>query len=188
VVVALVVGGILVTTYQPLRFAGAAGGRFPGLPVGSEGRLVNSFASASGDYYVPPQRTAFTIVESLQNTGPLAVTIEAVSMLPPGSSWPLVPAGRVLYMPAYYTYKEHQWTSGRPVRGLSLSPQQGVEVGIPVRTADPCYVPNSGASLRVFYVEERFLAFTKWVAVPLGMSVVLREPEPQSDSPGLVCP
>jgi hypothetical protein len=194
VLTALVVMAVLAGTYQPLLFGGESGGSFPGLPFASGGRSVNTFGGAIGEFYVPPQRKAFAILESIQNTGPRAVTIEAVSLVPPSqmppshvNPWPLEAAGPVLYMPGYYTGQEKQWTAGRPVTGLSLGPNQSIVVGIPARMAGTCYVPNSATSTDDFYVQERFVTFTQWVALPLGMPLVVREPEPRGNGSGLIC-
>ena len=188
--IALVVLGLLASTYQPLAFGGSAGGTFPGLPAGSPGRPVNSCGGLTPGSCIPAQRGVFTIVESIQNTGPNAVTIEAVSMthpVPHAPSWPLVAAGHVLYMPEYYTRGQRVWKAGRPFRGLSLAPAQDITVDIPVRMARACYVRSSVITLNVFYVEERFLTFTQWVALPLGAPIMMREPEGPG-GPGVVCP
>jgi hypothetical protein len=187
VAAALVVSGVLAATYQPLEFGGAYGGAFAGLPVGSLPRFVNTLAGQS--YYIPPQRTVFTIVESIENSGPKAVTIEAVSVVVPPSQgispWPLRPAGQARYMPEY----NNDYTkSGLPVQGLSLGPGQSVRVGIPVKMAGDCYVRGSGVGVTVFYVEERFLVFTQWVALPVGTPLFMHEPEPKDAGSDLVCP
>jgi hypothetical protein len=194
VLTALVVMAVLAGTYQPLLFGGESGGSFPGLPFASGGRSVNTFGAETGEFYVPTQRTAFAILESIENSGPRAVTIEAVSLVPPNqmppshvNPWPLQAAGPVLYMPEYYTGHEKRWTAGRPVQGLALGANQSIVVGIPVRMADACYAPNSSTGTDVFYVQERFLTFTHWVALPLGTPLIMREPEPRRNGSGLIC-
>ena len=184
---ALVVSGVLAATYQPLEFGGAAGGAFAGLPVGSLPRFVNNFAGEV--YYIPPQRTVFTIVESIENSGPKAVAIEGVSLVAPPSPgispWPLRPAGQARYMPEY----NNDYTKpGLPVQGLSLGPGQSIRVGIPVKMAGDCYVRDSSVGVTEFYVEERFLMFTQWVALPVGTPLFMYEPEPRDAGSDLVCP
>jgi len=191
-VTALVVLGLLAATYQPLVFGGAKAAQFPGLPIAKGERTVNNFGGlASGDLYIPPQRGTFAIMESVQNNGPRAVTIGAVSVLAPGSqgAWPLVPAGPVLYMPEYYYHNERSWTSGRPIKGISLGPNQGVLVGIPLRLSNACYEATAWSEVSEFYVEESYLGFTHWVGIPLGTPVLVRAPEaPDEPTAGLVCP
>ena len=83
VATAVVVLAVLAGTYQPIRFGDTYGGDFPGLPQGTGLRSVNTFAGATGEIYVPPQSGAFSVIPSIYNAGPLAVTIEAVSILSP---------------------------------------------------------------------------------------------------------
>jgi len=83
---ALVVVGLLAVAYQPIAFGGASGGAFPGVPSATGLRAVNDFGAAPGDLYVPPQRGSFGLTESIQNTGPLPVTIESVAALPPSQA------------------------------------------------------------------------------------------------------
>jgi hypothetical protein len=172
--------GVLAGTYQPLAFGHGAGGQFPGLPAGVQGQYVNTFGGQLGGYYVPLQRGTFTILSSIQSTGPSSVTIESVSIFPPGSptNWPLRPAGQVLYVPEILYQHQRIWTSGRPVHGLSLGPNEAIAVGIPVRMAYPCYLPGSSTGVGVFYVREKYLTFTHWVAISVGTPLSLREPEP----------
>jgi hypothetical protein len=184
-VTAVVIAGVLAATYQPVSFGGASGGAFPGVPTGTGLRSVNDFGAATGDIYVPPQLGSFGLTQSIENTGPLPVTIESVTALPPNGAgtptWPLVAAGPALYRPEY----GNQPAAGRPVRGLSLQPGQAIQVGIPVRMTYPCVDPSGWTGLDVLYVQERFLTFTHWVAVPLGIPLIFREPEPGARS---ICP
>jgi hypothetical protein len=83
VATAVVILAVLAGTYQPVQFGEAYGGAFPGLPAGTAFRTVNNFGGATGQTYIPPQRGVFTLTESIQNTGPQTVTIEAVSILSP---------------------------------------------------------------------------------------------------------
>jgi hypothetical protein len=184
----IVVAGVLAAGYQPTSFGGASGGTFPGVPAGTGLRAVNTFGAATGDIYVPPQQGSFGVVQSIQNTGPLPVTIESVTALRPDQApspgiqpWPLTPAGQALYLPEY----GRRPGRGSPVSGLSLRPGQTIEVAIPVRMSGACYVRAGWTGLTVFYVKERFLAFTHWVAVPLGTPLIFHEPE---NGAGFACP
>ena len=130
------------------------------------------------------------LLESLENLGSRSVTVEAVTVRMPGqvASWPLVMAGRVLYMPGEYQHGERVWNSGRPVEGLSLAPNEGVWLGIPLRMAYSCYVNGGTAGQDAFYVEEKFLTFTHWVTIRFAAPLLMREPEPASSgTDGLVC-
>ena len=175
--VGLIVTGVLAVTYQPVGFGGSWGGGFPGLPSGVGVRTVNTFGDANGALYVPPQRGVFSLTESIQNFGLLPVTIEAVTVVRPGqagiSPWPLRPGGTTLYLPEYGPRP----ATGRPVAGLSLRPGQAIVVGIPARLSSGCYVPNGWSGATFFYVKERFLFFTRWVALRLGTRLIFHEPE-----------
>src|SRR5262249_9766135 len=96
--------------------------------------------------------------------------------------WPLTLGGQALYLPA----DDPRPARGRPIAGLSLRPGQAIFVGIPVRQSGACYVPNGWTGLNVFYVKERFLIFTNWVAIPLGPPLIFHEPEPRGA--GMACP
>jgi hypothetical protein len=50
-----------------------------------------------------------------------------------------------------------------------------------------CYIPNGWTGVGFFYVQERFLAFTHWAAIPLPMPLILHEPE-RPGTHGAVCP
>ena len=151
--VCVVVAGVLAGTYRPVGFGGYWGGSFPGLPTGVGLRDVNTFGMSNGDVYVPPQRGIFTVNESIQNSGSLAVTIEAVTLIRPGqtriSTWPLRTAGQTMYLPEYGPRP----AMGRRVAGLSLRPGQAIVVGIPARLRSACYAPNGWTGVNVFYVK-----------------------------------
>jgi hypothetical protein len=127
------------------------------------------------------------VQESIGNSGAEAVTIEAVTILPPdqvgvpGTQWPLTPAGAVLYR----NERGPLAAKGSPVNGLSLGPGQTILVGIPVRMSGPCYA-SGWTGINVFYVKERFLALTHWVAIPLGTPLMFHGPE--SPGAGSICP
>jgi hypothetical protein len=202
-VAAVAVLGSLAATYQPVQFGGYSGygagsaGDFPGVPVGA-GRLVNNFGGQQGAIYVAPRRGAFTIIESITNTGPKPVTIEAVSVVAPGEQqlfpWPLNGSGLVKWA------LEEQLNPPLP-RGvaacsdfapcqlsrLSLASQESIELAIPVRFVDSCYESNGWTGTDSFYVEERFGPFTHWVKVADGVPYLFQEPEPAGTGPGTVC-
>jgi hypothetical protein len=182
---ALVALAVLAWTYQPVEFGDEGGVLFPGLPAAVGVRDVNTFGGAMGEIYAPPQPGVFTIVETIANAGPQAVTIEAVSILSPqdqafaaaGSPpWPLIPAGPVRWIPTVYHRGESLPTSGSPVAGLSLAPGESILVGIPVRMAGTCYEPTGWTGTNVFYVKERFLFFTHWVTVTVQRPWIMHEP------------
>jgi len=194
---ALVVLAILVVTYQPVQYGGEAGIGFPGLPTGVGLRDVNTFGGATGEIYAPQQRGVFTIVAAIDNAGPETVTIEAVSILSPQDQayaaagqrpWPLVPAGPVRWIPTIYHRGQSVPTSGRPVAGLSLAPGDPILLGIPVRMAGACYDPNGWTGTDVFYVEERFLFITHWVAVTVQQPWIMHEPFPPGQANDQICP
>jgi len=155
--VCVVVAGVLAGTYRPVGFGGYWGAGFSGLPTGVGLRDVNTFGMSNGDLYVPPQHGAFTVAESIQNSGPLAVTIEEVTVIRPEesgiSTWPLRAAGQALYVPEYGARP----AKGKPVAGLTLRPGQAIVVGIPARLSSACYEPNGWTGVDFFYVKERFL-------------------------------
>lgn len=195
VTAALVVLAVLARTYQPVQFGGEWGGAFPGLPSGTGLRVVNTFGFQTGQLYVPPQPGTFTIVESIANTGPETVTIEAVSILSPEEQatirdgappWPLTPAGHVL---GWIETWHSPLPAARPVAGLTLAPGQVMHFGIPVRLDSACYIKGSWWEDVDFYVRERFLIFTHWVAVPFGNPLLLRDPPVPGSHPGdVACP
>jgi hypothetical protein len=79
--------------------------------------------------------------------------------------WPFTPAGRPLWLP----------------------------IGIPLRMSGRCYDPGSYVRIDTFYVKERFLFFTRWVAVQFQPDMLIHNPsnpsgpgaEPAKD---LTCP
>ena len=185
----VVVLGVLAGTYQPIQAGGEDGIHFPGLPTGTGITSVNTFGGDPGELYAPPQLGTFTIVEALNNPGPRAVTIESVSIVGPQGQesgaqglgpWPLTPAGPVMWINAIGNWPAH----GRPVAGLSLAPGQYILVGIPVRLSGTCYNPGGFAEINVFYVKERFLSFTHWVAAPIERPWIFRAPADPGQEPG----
>jgi hypothetical protein len=202
---AVVVLAVLAGTYQPVGFGysyGAWNGSSAGLPAGTGLRSVNTFGGATGEIYVPPQSGVFTVLPTIFNTGPQAVTIEAVTILSPQEQadaaageapWPVVPAGPVQWGFQYHLPGQTGPTSGRSAVGVSLPPGQGMALGIPLRMAGACYDPNGWTGIDTIYVKVRFLAFTHWVAVKFEPSLIMHEPSPPS-GPGaepaadIICP
>lgn len=178
VVLMLIAFGILVrfaAGYQPLRFGGMSGSHYQGLPVGHGIRDVNTFLGQTGQEYVPLQGGAFSILTSLSNNGPYSVTVLAVSVqgASEGFHWPLTPAGAVRYRPLYEPETLKAGTLAKP---FSLAPQQYVVIGIPVRFSDFCTEPGAWTSLDHYWVEERFLSFSKWVPISIGQTILMNEP------------
>ena len=190
VAAAVVALAVLAGIYQPVQFGDAGGGAFPGLPAGAGIRAVNTFGGAMGETYVPPQPGVFTLTESIANTGPLTVTILAVSILSPQqhvdgvAPWPLTPAGTVRWLtPAYTGPHQHvPSTSGSFASGVSLAPGEFMYIGIPLRMSGRCYEPGAFSSNDVFYVKERFLFFTHWVPVRVQSPWIVRAPADPGNS------
>lgn len=65
---------------------------------------------------------------------------------------------------------------GKSVAGLSLAPGQSITVGMPLRMSNACYIPNTWTGLDTFYVKERFLAFTHWVAIQMPIPLLMQQP------------
>jgi hypothetical protein len=202
-IAAVVVLWPLAATYQPVQFGGFYGGDpgsagdFPGLPAGA-GQPVNDFGAAQGDVYVAPRSAAFTIIEGITNSGPEAVTIEAVSIVAPGEQrlfpWPLTNAGRVEWAleeqsnpPLPRSVAACSYSAPCRVSDLSLAPQESIALAIPVRLVDSCYENNGWTGSGSFYVEERFGPFTHWVQVQDGVPYIFKEPEPAGTGPDTVC-
>jgi hypothetical protein len=176
---------VLAGTYQPIQFGGESGGAFPGLPTG-DFRSVNTYGYQTGQDYLPPQLGAFTVVESITNTGPEAVSIVAVSMEDPLQSavgvppWPLTPAGPVLGTLEQFTAAP---VPVHKVAGFSLAPGQMIRIAIPVRLSGTCYDKGSWSVVTDFYVEERFLTFTHWVTVAMPIPLMFRQPASPGSEP-----
>jgi hypothetical protein len=194
--------GVLTTlagTYQPLQFGDSYGGRFPGLPLGTGLRFVNTFAGATGDIYAPPQAGVFSLMPAIFNTGPETVTIAAVSILSPQQQadiakgiapWPLVPAGPVRWSFQYPRPGQKGPTSGISVTDVRLDPGQGMVLGIPLRMSGTCYDPGGWTGTNVVYVKERFGIFTHWVAIQFQPDLIMHEPSTPTGEPAkdLICP
>ncbi len=183
VATAVVILAVLAGIYQPVEGSDTPGDAFPGLPAVTGLRLVNTFGGAAGEMYVPPQHGVFHLTGSIVNTGPQTVTILAVSILSPQQQaedtqsglapWPLTSAGTVRWLrlgPA------HAPSLGSFPSSVSLAPDQVIDVGIPLRMSGRCYDPNGYFGDSTFYVEERFLLFTHWVAVQFPLQWIFHSP------------
>jgi hypothetical protein len=189
---AVVVLAILAATYQPVQFGDASGNLPPGMPAGQGLQSVNTFGNEQGEIYVPPQLGVFTISETILNTGPQPVTIEAVSILSPADRAnqargiqpsPLIPAGLVRWQSMITIPHQPGPSSGTSVAGLSLRPGEDIYVGIPVRLSGSCYDKTSYDTTNILYVKERFLSFTHWVAITFPLPYMFREPLPPGTEP-----
>jgi hypothetical protein len=188
-VAALAVLGVLTgkaAVYQPLSWGGIEA-QFPGMPQGVGIRVVNNFALIGGDYYVPPQRGEFSFGASIVNYGSRPVIIEAVTISDsPADTWPVRLAGPVMYTT----------DMGRPgtphthvLRDVTLGPDQGIFIGIPLRTW-PCGQTDGWQTDTAFYLKERFLFFTHTVALPWTMNggkLIMRLPGGEPGDAGTVC-
>jgi hypothetical protein len=175
----------LAANYQPVGFGGLSGEAPPGMPAASGVRTVNNFGISPEEIYVPPQYGAFTVGESIVNTGPEPVTIEAVTMVSsqqPAFSWPVVPAGRVKWWiqgepgPNAAPPPRCSYAAPCPLGSLSLAPNSPIVVDIPVRLTRGCYVKGAFSEETDFYVKEKFGPFTHWVTVPLGTPYRFQDP------------
>lgn len=164
----LVSGVVFAATYQPVGF----GGSFRG-PVGPGliSRLVNTTGDMPGQWYLPsqpPARGNFYI--SLDNTGPFAVTIESVSLLPPGMPASAINYGRpfrIIGEPTYtaeYVIPGQPNPGARPLDGAVLEPGQSVDVEIPIRTAR-CWIPQSTWIINSVWITTKSLLWTHHVAI-----------------------
>lgn len=169
--VAASVLAVLAAHYQPLSSGGTGGGSFPGLPLGPGIRWVDG---SPEELYVPPQRGVLALSSSLVNNGPFPVTIEAVTQLP-GS--PLMAAGPVLYFVATLQ-NALQPAPGRVLYNVTLRPGQQIMIGMPLRTWR-CAYRHENTAVASFLVRERFLIFTRTVALPVigdGAQVLMNTP------------
>jgi hypothetical protein len=107
----------------------------------------------------------------------------------PGNGEPPAAEPPVRWMFQYPTLTQRDLLSGTNVAGVSLPPDQGLRLGIPLRMPSACYITGSWNTIDPFYVKERFLTFTHWVAVQVQSPLLLRAPDdagvPHKD---LTCP
>jgi hypothetical protein len=174
---------VLAAHYQPLSAGGSGGGSFPGLPLGSGIRWV---VGSPENLYVPPQRGVFALSSSLDNNGSYPVTIEAVTQLP-GS--PFIAAGPVLYF-VPTLHNELQRAPGRVLYNVTLRPGQEIWIGMPLRSRR-CAYRHENAAVASLLVRERFLIFTRTVALPVigdGAQVLTNTPSrSRPGDPDTIC-
>jgi hypothetical protein len=180
---AVIAAVMLAAHYQPLSGGGAGGGSFPGLPEGAGIRWVDG--PSPQDLFVPPQRGTFALSFTMFNDGTHAVTIEAVTQQP-GS--PLIPADPVLYF-VDSLRNEEKSAPGRVLRSLTLRPGQDIMVGMPLRTSR-CGYRHLTTIVTTVLVRERFLIFTRTVALPIigtGAQVLVNTPGGRPGDPNAIC-
>jgi hypothetical protein len=187
--IALVAGifTLLAASYQPLEPAGEGGGSFPGLPTGAGIRWVYQYIPDGPELYVPPQRGSFALGGSVANRGSFAVTIVGVRE-PAGS--PFTAAGPARYLrPSEWNQAVMTHAPRHVLRDVTLGPGQGIMIGLPVRIGY-CADRRSYVGEDVFLVTERFLGFTRTVAIPffeVGRPVVTNAPGDRPGAPGTFC-
>jgi hypothetical protein len=141
---------------------------FPGMPAGVRPRPVNTFGNLPGELYLPPQRGVMTVSVVLRNNGPLAVTIESVSIDPS-----LQLAGKPRYLDVIDSVGTMFSAVRGPVVWTSLRPGQTILVGIPIRVPD-CVNKTTTPYMMTgsFQVRERLLMFSHTAAIPLPTPLI----------------
>ena len=128
------------------------------------------------------------------------MTIESLSLLPPGMpasaiqyGRPFRIAGQPTYTLEYLRYRQQQ-IAPRVLAGAVLAPGASVSVRIPVRTA-PCWSPHSGWEMGTVWVTTRSLLWTHHVAIswtdpndPSQGAIISEEGYSPGAVSGLVCP
>jgi len=145
---------VLAATYQPVSDGMAT----PAINGPVTVRAVNNFALMRGQLYIPPQpASSGTLTVSLENSGPLAVTIESVVFDDP--IWPpvLAPAGPATYEPLTDTPQPLTASSPR-IAGLVLRPGENVEIRLPFRTPS-CWL-SGRAEVSDVLVTTKYLFWT----------------------------
>ncbi|HEY2549057.1 MAG TPA: hypothetical protein VGI64_00615 [Streptosporangiaceae bacterium] len=174
--------------YQPLSYGSSENDAelYPGMPSGQGIRLVNTVGNLHEDFYIPPQRGAFSLFVDVSNNGSYPVTIEAVTV--PASGLRL--AGPVRYsVPGMGGSDIIPPPQSRLLHDFVLRPGGEMFIGLLVRTS-PCASRDSWQSLPSFKVQMRFLGFTRSVALPWGMqgdSLIMHQPAGGPGDPGTVC-
>jgi len=185
-IAAVTILSTLAATYQPVAFGAVSGANMiVGMQQGTGLRWVNRFGGSTGDIYVPPQRSTFTVSASITNTGTHAVTIESVSLPHYGGRyWPFVPAG-----PAHYNILRGGPQHPHILRNVTLRPGDQMEIAFPVR-ATPCREKYGWTDLDHFLVRERFLFFTHTVSLPFiwgGGRLIMHTPQQDPSEQSVVC-
>ncbi len=187
-VAVVAVAATLAARYQPITYGGLSNSAelFPGLPPGHGIHAVNNLGGFSEDVYIPPQRSAFSLLASLRNNGPYPVTVESVS-LPDG--------GPVLAAPVRYATPGMGGSNQIPpplsriLHDVRLGPGQTMFLGFLVRTW-PCAQRGTWMRVPSFYVRIGFGPFTGTVPLPWGAegdSLILHEPGGHPGQPGTFC-
>jgi hypothetical protein len=147
-------GGLIVENYQ-----------FPGLPAGVRPVPVNTFGNLPGELYLRPQRGVMTLAVILKNDGPMAVTIESVSIDPQ-----LPNAGKPLYLVVTRATANSGFSAVRgPVHGISIGPGETIVMGIPIHVPECVNKSATPYVMTDFYtITERFLAFTHAAQISIG--------------------
>jgi hypothetical protein len=172
----------LAGSYQPLAGGSSGGGSFPGLRTGTGLRWLPG--GPSEQLYVPPQRGTFALGGSVDNDGSWPVTIVGVYQ-PSGS--PFTAAGQAVYIGGQDPNPLQPRV--RVLRDVRLGPGQSIEVGMPLRTAY-CAYRRPYIGMPSFLIKERFLVFTRIVAIPYlpdGSPVVTNAPAGRAGAPGTFC-
>jgi hypothetical protein len=175
--------------YQPVSFGNQESTTmsFPGLPTGRGIRPVNDLGGLSEDFYLPPQRSTFSLSASIRNNGSHAVTIESVSLSP---VTPFRLAGPVRYaLPAVDTAFGSPGRVTRVLHDVVLQPGELMDVGFPVQ-AWPCGSTQGWEAIAGFVVRERFAWFRHTVTVPWGMDgdrLIFRPPGGHRGQPHTIC-
>jgi hypothetical protein len=118
--------------------------------------------------YLPPQRGVMTLAVTIRNNGPVAITIDSVSI---DRYLPL--AGKPRYLDIGPSAKAAFSAVRGPVAGTSLQPGQTIVVGIPVHVPD-CVNKTATPYVMVssILVREQFLVFTHTAAVPIPTPLI----------------
>jgi hypothetical protein len=171
--------------YQPLD--GGAGlnaekYQFPGMPAGVRPRPVNTFGNLPGELFLPPQRGVMTLSVVIRNNGPMAVTIDSVSIDPY-----LALAGKPRYLEMVTSVNTPLSPVRGSVAGTSLQPGETIVVGIPVHVSD-CVSKTTTPYMMTgsFLVRERFLMFTHTAAIRIPTPLIWL-PGSASTAPGTTC-
>ncbi len=173
--------------YQPLSWGDSGFA-----PVGAGIKVVNNFGlPGGGDYYVPPERRAFTFGVTLYNSGSRPITITRVTLDPAPDDSP-----RTIWLagPTRYTTDGNMLgvASSRMyvLQDVTIGPGSTIFVDIPLRTW-PCGNDEEGwFTIPFFYVQEQFLAFHHTVALPWdmhGARLIMHNPGGAPGDPHSIC-
>jgi hypothetical protein len=182
VAAAAVVLAALAASYQPLAGGSSGGGSFPGLRTGAGLRWLRG--GPSEQLYVPPQRGTFALGGSVDNDGSWPVTIVGVFQ---AAGSPFTAAGQAVYISGQDPNPLQPRV--RVLHDLRLGPGQSIEVGMPLRTPY-CAYRRPDIGVPSFLIKERFLVFTRIVAIPYlpdGSPVVTNAPGSRAGAPGTFC-